>query len=64
MIKKPEILECNQLVKTRLFQVEELKLRFSNGVERTYERLGPFETSHKAVMVVPLLDNKRLCYGS
>ncbi|MDD7805804.1 MAG: ADP compounds hydrolase NudE [Endozoicomonas sp. (ex Botrylloides leachii)] len=57
MDKKPEILECKELIKTRLFRVEEMKLRFSNGVERTYERLGRFNDSHQAVMIVPLVDN-------
>lgn len=57
MKKKPEILGCTELAKTRLFRVEEMHLRFSNGTERTYERLGPFKDSCKAVMVVPLVDN-------
>ncbi|WP_263081294.1 ADP compounds hydrolase NudE [Endozoicomonas sp. Mp262] len=58
-MKKPEILGCRELVKTRLFRVEELTLKFSNGAERTYERLGRFGGGHKAVMVVPLVDNNR-----
>lgn len=41
--------------KTRLFRVEELLLRFSNGVERIYERLT--HPPHGAVLVVPMLDD-------
>ena len=59
MTTKPEILGSRELAKTRLFRVEELQLKFSNGVERTYERLGSFGTARKAVMVVALLDNNR-----
>lgn len=57
--KKPQILACREVARSRLFRVEELELKFSNGVERTYERLGSFGTGHQAVMVVPLLDNNR-----
>ncbi len=60
MSTKPEILSCKELTKTRLFRVEELQLKFSNGVERTYERLGRFGDGHRAVMVVPLLDEHRV----
>lgn len=54
MRKKPEILHTSTLAKTRLFQIEQLDLRFSNGVEARYERL--FGTSEGAVLVVPMLD--------
>ncbi len=60
MNKLPNILARRQVAKTRLFSIEELELRFSNGEERTYERLGSIRnTGHKAVMVVPLLDDNR-----
>lgn len=39
MRKKPEILATQEVAKSRLFRVEQLELRFSNGVQRTYERL-------------------------
>lgn len=42
------------LAETRLFRVEGLHLRFSNGVERHYERLKP--GMHGAVLVVPVVD--------
>ncbi|MBU2967131.1 ADP compounds hydrolase NudE [Amphritea sp. 2_MG-2023] len=37
---KPDILKVTTTAKSRLFHVEEIDLRFSNGVERTYERLA------------------------
>ncbi len=59
MNEKPEITACREIARTRLFRVEELEMKFSNGVERTYERLAGFNTGHRAVMVVPLLDDNR-----
>lgn len=47
---KPEVLDARWVSHSRLFHVQEQRLRFSNGVERTYERLNPGR--HGAVMVV------------
>lgn len=47
---RPRILARREVARSRLFRIEELDLRFSNGVERTYERLPG--TGHRAVMVV------------
>lgn len=58
-MKKPDIIQCRELARTRLFRVEELQLKFSNGVERTYERLGRFEHGQRAVMIVALVDKNR-----
>jgi len=55
MRKKPEIVAAETVARTRLFHVEQLDLRFSNGVEVQYERLQP--SSGGAVLVVPMLDN-------
>lgn len=52
---EPEILKRRESAKTRLFRVEELELKFSNGVERIYERLC--HPPHSAVLVVPMLDD-------
>jgi len=55
---KPEILKRQTVIRTRLFRVDEVQLRFSNGAERTYEKLcsgGP-----GAVLIVPLLNDKTL----
>ena len=56
MNQKPKITRTKEIARTRLFKVEEMDLTFSNGEERTYERLvaGP----NGAVMIVPILDNK------
>jgi len=57
MPQKPEILQAQLIARTRIFRVEEVMLKFSNGTERTYERLL---SRHPAVIVVPLLDNDHL----
>lgn len=55
MRKNPQILNAQTIAKTRIFHVEEVDLRFSNGVEVRYERLRP-SSSTGAVLVVPMLD--------
>nr|WP_067290944.1 ADP compounds hydrolase NudE [Marinobacterium profundum] len=52
---KPQILKVTCVARSRLFHVEALELRFSNGVERNYERLAT--RGHGAVMIVPILPN-------
>lgn len=49
---KPDILKITPATKSRLFQVEEIELRFSNGVERTYERLA--NKGRGAVMIAAI----------
>ncbi|HHJ4328453.1 TPA: ADP compounds hydrolase NudE [Klebsiella pneumoniae] len=56
MREKPQVLARNVVASSRLFRVEELQLRFANGVERTYERLASRGSGYGAVMVVALLD--------
>lgn len=51
--KKPQILARNLVASSRLFKIESLDLRFSNGVERCYERLVP--GGRGAVMMVAML---------
>ncbi|MEK6749561.1 MAG: ADP compounds hydrolase NudE [Pseudomonadota bacterium] len=51
----PDVLDIKMLAQTRLFHVEEISLRFKNGVEVQYERLR--SPSRGAVLVVPMLDN-------
>lgn len=50
--RKPEILARRSVARSRLFHVEEVDLRFSNGVETCYERL--VGSSRGAVIVVPM----------
>ena len=52
MPKKPEILKVTATARSRLFQVEEVELRFSNGAERTYERLA--NRGRGAVMIAAI----------
>lgn len=54
MQEKPEILETRLVAKSRLFGIEEMKIRFGNGEHRTYERLRTPPLA--GVMTVPLLD--------
>ena len=58
MRSKPEILSVKTVGRSRLFRIEEMKLRFANGVERIYERLPA--TGHRAVMAVAVNDNDEL----
>jgi ADP-ribose diphosphatase len=46
----PEIKAVRTIARSRFFRIEELDLKFSNGVERTYERLPG--SGRAAVMVV------------
>ncbi|MCW3172346.1 ADP compounds hydrolase NudE [Shewanella subflava] len=55
---KPEILHTEIVAKSRLFQIEQVHLKFSNGVERQYERMKG--GSRGAVMVVPVHEGKLL----
>jgi ADP-ribose diphosphatase len=55
MREKPRILHATTLARTRLFHVQQLDLRFSNGVETRYERL--VGSGRGAVLIVPLLDD-------
>jgi len=56
--ENPEILSRQIVAKSRLFTVERLELRFSNGVERSYERLVGRGQTPGAVMVVALADSE------
>jgi len=49
----PQVLSSHVSARSRLFAIEEVKLRFSNGVERDYERMKA--NGRGAVMVVPFL---------
>ena len=58
MSEKPEILHQSIVSKSRLFTVEAVDYRFSNGVERSYQRLvqgGP-----GAVMMVAMLEDEHV----
>ena len=52
MPAKPDILKVTPTAKSRLFQIEEVELKFSNGVERTYERMA--NRGRGAVMIAAI----------
>ena len=54
----PEILNKDILAKTSAFTVERLDLRFSNGVERKYERLP--KIGNEAVIIVAINDEAEI----
>jgi ADP-ribose diphosphatase len=56
MRQKPTVLAREIVASSRLFRVEEVQLRFSNGVERTYERLVGKGSGYGAVMIVAMVD--------
>lgn len=51
----PTIHQTRLVASSRLFQVEEIHLEFSNGEQRVFERLA--SRGFGAVLVVPLLDD-------
>ena len=54
----PQVLQRTTIAKSRIFTIESLELKFSNGVERNYERLV---SRHRgAVLVVPMLDDETI----
>ncbi len=50
--KLPEILDQNVVAQSKLFSIEAIDLRFSNGEQRTYERMK--SSGRNAVMMVPV----------
>lgn len=53
---KPHVLARRSVARSRLFNIEEMELRFSNGAERTFERLGGTGRGVGAVMIVAMPD--------
>lgn len=58
MPNKPKVLNHSIVAQSRLFRIEQVDLRFSNGVETQYERM--LGSAKGAVLIVPLLDDNRL----
>lgn len=52
LMQKPEILSISVIAKSRLFEIQQVDLKFSNGEQRTYERFRPAKRA--AVMVLAL----------
>ncbi len=59
MNKKPIIKTIRQIASSRLFQIEETDLLFSNGEKVCYERIRG-SSKGGGVLVIPVLDNKFL----
>ncbi|MDQ7089703.1 MAG: ADP compounds hydrolase NudE [Methylococcales bacterium] len=57
MLKKPTILNRQDVCQSRLFAIESMDIVFSNGEQRQYERLKR-NGSYGAVLIVPLLDDE------
>lgn len=58
MPKPPRISDRRTLNETGVFHIEEIDLEFSNGQQRTYQRV--VGSDEGAVLVVPLLDDETL----
>ncbi len=54
-IKKPTIHQKKTVASSRLFNIEQIDLEFSNGEKREYERL--ISRGNGAVLIVPMLDD-------
>jgi ADP-ribose diphosphatase len=54
----PQILEVNEVANSSLFKIEKIKLKFSNGVERDFERLKGWPPG--VVMIAPFIDNETI----
>ncbi len=54
MKKKPTVVQSTIVAKSRLFEVEQVELVFSNGEQRTFERL--LSRGYGAVVIVPMID--------
>lgn len=52
----PQILERRRRDPSKIFEIEQLDLEFSNGARRTYERMK--SRGLGAVIIVPMLDDK------
>jgi len=53
MSDKPEILATRTIAESRLFEIQEVDLRFSNGTEVSFEKL--MNRGYGAVLVVPVI---------
>ena len=54
MMKKqlPHILSLSTVARSRLFEIQAVELKFSNGIDRTYERFRPF--NRDSVMAIAI----------
>ncbi|MDX7998261.1 ADP compounds hydrolase NudE [Xenorhabdus sp. Reich] len=55
-LKKPKILNINDIAHSRLFNIQSVDLEFSNGVKRVYERMKP--ANREAVLIIPIIEDE------
>lgn len=55
MSQKPHIIKSTPLAQSRLFTIEGVELRFTNGVEQTYERIRG-RSARGSVLIIPMID--------
>ena len=48
----PHILSLSTVAKSRLFEIQAVELKFSNGIDRTYERFRPFNRDSVIVIAI------------
>ena len=58
MNKKPHILNTQKIAESRLFTIEQLKLEFSNGEQRQYERISTH--ANGAVLIIPCISDHEI----
>ena len=51
-LKKPKILNIQDIAQSKLFSIQSVDLEFSNGEKRVYERMRP--AKREAVLIVPM----------
>ncbi|CRK85552.1 ADP compounds hydrolase NudE [Candidatus Providencia siddallii] len=52
--KKPKILNVQNIIQSKLFNIQSVNLEFSNGVRRVYERMCP--SNHEAILIIPMIE--------
>ena len=55
-LQKPKIIRIETVAQSRLFTVQSVALKFSNGAERVYERMRP--ATRESVLIVPVVNNE------
>lgn len=58
MPTKPTLIKSEIVAESRLFEIEQMHLQFSNGEQRHYERIKG--RANGAVMIVPVLDDQTI----
>ncbi|EMI2317206.1 ADP compounds hydrolase NudE [Providencia rettgeri] len=52
-LKKPKILNIQDVAQSKLFSIQSVDLEFSNGEKRVYERMRP--AKREAVLIIPIM---------